>query len=68
MGDWVFKGEMMALPTKRNNIMSFGDRILYYMSQSYAVQATASPPANEESWYALEERLAYYMTRGWTFT
>ena len=58
----------MALPTKRNNIMSFGDRMLHYMSQSYAVAVTPSPPAAEESWDSLEARLAYYLTRGWTFT
>ena len=58
----------MALPIKKNSIMSFADRILYYMSQSYAVAATANPPANRESWDAVETLLAYYMTRGWTFT
>lgn len=58
----------MSAPTKRDNIMSFADRILYYMSQSYAVQPTDNPPDNEESWDALETFLAYYMTRGLTFT
>ena len=58
----------MALPVKRNNIMNFADRILYYMSQAYAVQATATPPSKRESWDGIETFLAYYMTRGWTFT
>jgi len=58
---------MMALPVKRHNMISFGDRILYYMSQSYAVAPVPSPPASRESWDNLETRLAYYMTRGWTF-
>jgi len=60
----------MALPTKRNNIMSFGDRMLYYMSVAYATAPTPSPPAEglKESWDSLETRLAYYLTRGWTFT
>lgn len=57
----------MALSTKRNNIMNFGDRMLYYMSQTYAFVATPSPPAPQESWDGLETRLAYYLTRGWTF-
>jgi len=55
----------MALPVKRNNITSFGDRIIYYMSQVYALAATDNPPAPQESWDNLEARLAYYMTRGW---
>lgn len=58
----------MALPVKRNNIMSFADRMIYYMSQVYALAATANPPSNLESWDALETLLAYYLTRGWRFT
>ena len=55
----------MAFPTKRNNIVAFGDRIIYYMSQTFAVAPTPNPLPPQESWEALESRLAYYMTRGW---
>ena len=58
----------MALPEKRNNITSFGDRMIYYISQVYALAAVANPPAPQESWDALEARLAYYLTRGRRFT
>jgi len=44
------------------------DWLLYYMSQSYAVAATPSPPANQENWDTFVALLGYYMMRGWTFT
>ena len=48
--------------------MSFADRMIYYMSQVYALAATANPPANQESWDGIETLLAYYLLRGWRFT
>ena len=60
----------MALAEKRNNIMNFGDRMLDYMSTAYPTAPTPSPPSEglKNSWDSLETRLAYYLTRGWTFT
>ena len=60
----------MALAEKRNNIMSFGNRMLDYMSIAYPAAPIPNPPASglKDSWDSLETRLAYYLTRGWTFT
>lgn len=50
-----------------NNIMSFGDQMIYHMTQVYASASTANPPVPTESWKGLAERLAYYLTRGVRF-
>jgi len=55
---------MMALPVKKNSIMSFADRILYYMSQTYVCQARDDFPDKRGGWDAIETLIAYYMTRG----
>lgn len=58
----------MSVPLNRNNITTFGDRILYRMSQSYPVSAVDDSPKWRESWGGILAVLEYYMTHGWTFT
>lgn len=58
----------MSVPTSHNNITTFGDRILYRMSQSYAVAPTDDPPKWRNSWGGILAVLEYYMMRGYTFT
>lgn len=54
----------MSLPTSRNNITAFGDRILYRMSQNYPFATVDDPPKWRESWGGILAVLEYYMTNG----
>ena len=58
----------MSVPLNRNNITTFGDRILYRMSQNYPAAAVDDPPKWRESWGGILAVLEYHMMRGWTFT
>lgn len=58
----------MAEPEYVKNITTFGDRILYHMSQVYAAGDVSDPPNWRESWSGIAAVLVYYMTNGWRFT
>ena len=59
---------VITLPISRNNITSFGDRILYHMSQSYPFVAADNPPKWRENWASILAVLEYYMLNGRRFT
>jgi len=58
----------MSAPLSRNNITTFGDRILYRMSQVYPAAAVDAPCPWSESWDGILVVLEYYLTRGYRFT